>query len=821
MPDPSEPSPPRLRGLDPAGLLGVLGGARERPIIPGWEIAGVLGEGGLGLVWKARRISDSMIAAVKVPRGSEHLERLESEARVLAALDHPHIVRLLGSGALGDSGFFLAMEYIDGPALAHALPQGGFTPKRALALFHEIASAVAYAHERKIIHRDLKPGNILLDAAGRAHVADFGLARPVHERVQHLSLTHTGLIAGTAEYLPPEAYRAGYVPGVAGDVYALGVILHELLTGAPPRGAWREVSQQKRCDIRLDDVLRRALAPDPAERWTSVSEMAAALREIERTPPRYAGTPRLTPAVRVADTAWTLLGLFVLVAALGVAARVAQWRGVLPLDLVGDHGRRVGAVQAVCFLLPLLVPGALWQLARLWRFRGVPLREALPAPFGLKLGGSRTAAALVLGAQLACLLAPTLLLADTWRRTGREWIGPDVPAWRAGLAIVPEDHHELIDPWAWPARGKHYWLVERQGLPDDPLGRQLDRIDFTPGLVPWAMSACAAALALGLGGTLALAIARWWPVHRARALTTLGGACALGVITAWPRAVPPETPEEKDLREHEAMRDERRHLTRFSDEIIRALYATPPPDWERVPEDLLRHYAAEVEYYDQGRLPREDYAARVIERELSEARAQRRTVEILGFELRPNSNPRLIADFENRAALLEYTDPPSGEATATYVVRVQRGLVLPGRGLAIQRDSPQRHALYRAEPRTLPAVDARQWAARFLAALNGEPGADALDALFTPRLVLTNDGWRAGFRDQRLIDAPEYAALLRTQRPPGTQLTLSDPPGKAEMRSGARQHVHFGVRESGGREHRWSVELVFTKGGWQAVRLAF
>jgi hypothetical protein len=549
--------------------------------------------------------------------------------------------------------------------------------------------------------------------------------------------------------------------------------------------------------------------------------MAAALRAIERTPPRYAGTPLVTPAVRVADAMWTLFGLFVLVAALGVAARVAQWRGVLPLDLIGEHGRRVGAVQAVCFLLPLLVPGALWQLARLLRFRGVPLREALPSPFGLKLGGSRTAAALVLAAQLACLLAPTLLLVNIWHRIGREWIGPAVPAWRAGLAVVPEDRQEIIDPWSWPADGKHYWLVERQGRPGDLLGRQLDRIDFTPGLVPWTMCACAGVLALGIGGTLALAFARWWPHRRARALSVLGSALALGAFSSWPRHAPPETTAEKDLREHEAMREERLHLTRFSDEIIRTLYATPPPEWERVPEDLLRHYAAEVEYYDQGRLPREDFAARVIERELSEARERRRTVEILGFELRPNPNPRLIADFENRAALLEYTDPPRGDATATYVVRVQRGLVLPGRGLAIQRDSPQRYALYRAEPRALSAADAQQWAARFLAALNGEPGADALDALFTPRLVLTNDGWRAGFRDQRLIDAPEYAALLRAQRPPGTQLTLSDPPGKAKMRSGARQHVHFGVRESGGREHRWSVELVFTKGGWHAVRLAF
>ncbi len=163
MPSDPSPSDAPLRGLDPNALLSIFGeGTRPRPTIPGWEIESVLGEGGLGIVWRARRKSDGVIAAIKVPRLSaiKHLERLEHEAATLRALTHPHIVRLLESGPLEDGGMFLAMEYIDGPALSHALPLTGFDPARAFELFHQIAAATAHAHAQGVIHRDLKPANL-------------------------------------------------------------------------------------------------------------------------------------------------------------------------------------------------------------------------------------------------------------------------------------------------------------------------------------------------------------------------------------------------------------------------------------------------------------------------------------------------------------------------------------------------------------------------------------------------------------------------------------------------------------------------------------
>ncbi len=213
---------PRLNGLDPLSLTALAGGRPVRPTVPGWKLLEPLGEGGLGVVWRATRESDGTHAAIKVPRAEDVslVERLEVEARILESLDHPHIVRLLESGPLEGGSLYLALELVDGPPLSQCVPPTGYPAAEAYRLFRQISGAVAYAHSRQVLHRDLKPANILLDAAGNVRVADFGLAQSVAGRVQRLSLTLTGLVAGTAEYLPPEAYRADYKADAATDIYA-------------------------------------------------------------------------------------------------------------------------------------------------------------------------------------------------------------------------------------------------------------------------------------------------------------------------------------------------------------------------------------------------------------------------------------------------------------------------------------------------------------------------------------------------------------------------------------------------------------------------
>ena len=414
---------PRLRGLDPELLLGVLGDdARESlPRIPGWKILGVAGEGGSGIVWRAERVSDAVAAAIKIapPGEPETVARIEREAGFLRELRHPHIVELLETGALeeGDQagGLYLAMEFIDGPALVNEIPERGLPPERAFRWFREIVSAVAQAHDAGVLHRDLKPANVLVDPDGRVKVADFGLARPVHRRVHLLSLTRAGLVAGTAEYLPPEAYRGDYRPGPAADIFALGVMLHEMLTGTPPRGAWLPASTREGVDVRIDGIIRRAMDPDPEQRWPDPQAMVAALDEVLASPPRFAGAALVTFPVRVADCLWTLLGLFLFMAGTSSLLALDKAWVRLPFDLVGDHGRLIGGFHALFVLTLLGIPLGAWQIVRLWRFRHIPLREALPSPFGLRLGHSQTAAVLVFLCQLVCLLIPVVHMLALFR----------------------------------------------------------------------------------------------------------------------------------------------------------------------------------------------------------------------------------------------------------------------------------------------------------------------------------------------------------------------------------------------------------------------
>lgn len=307
----------RLRGLDPERVLGVLNDdLRESPPqIPGWHVSGAAGEGGSGIVWRAARLTDGMLAAVKIatPDDLETVERIEREAGFLRDLRHPHIVELLETGPLrhgvDEGGLFMAMEFIDGPALVHEIPEHGLPPAQALRWFSEIASAVCHAHDAGILHRDLKPANVLVAPGGHLKVADFGLARPVHRRVHMLSLTRAGLVAGTAEYLPPEAYRRDYRPHPSADIFALGVMLHEMLTGTPPRGAWQPASTREGVDVRIDAVIRRAMDPDPRQRWPDARTMVAELDAVTASPPRFAGTPLVTFPVQVADCLWTIIGL--------------------------------------------------------------------------------------------------------------------------------------------------------------------------------------------------------------------------------------------------------------------------------------------------------------------------------------------------------------------------------------------------------------------------------------------------------------------------------------------------------------------------------
>ncbi len=267
-------------------------GGADLPRIGRYRILSELGRGGMGVVYLAYDEQMRREVALKTVHGGEAahprlVERLLREARTAGALDHPGIVRIYDVGEVGGVTYF-AMAYVKGRTLRAALAAKEFpTLRDRVVALHAAAAAVAHAHERQVIHRDLKPGNILLDGEGRVHVLDFGLARHLEEGTR---ITASGESMGTPAYMPPEqALGEASKVGPAADVYALGAILYEVLTGHPPfEGAnamevlARLVHEDPRpprlLDARipedLETICLRALRREPERRYPTAGPLA-------------------------------------------------------------------------------------------------------------------------------------------------------------------------------------------------------------------------------------------------------------------------------------------------------------------------------------------------------------------------------------------------------------------------------------------------------------------------------------------------------------------------------------------------------------------
>src|SRR5260370_25880883 len=245
-------------------------------LCPQSEILGVLGQGGMGAVYKGRQPGLDRLVALKIlppeaVRDPAFAERFGREARALARLNHPNIVSVYDSGKAGDLYYFI-MEFIDGVNLRQLLRTGHIQPREALQIVPQICDALQFAHDEGIVHRDIKPENILLDKRGRVKIADFGIAKLLGGKAGDFTLTGPWQVMGTAHYMAPEQMAKPQEVDHRADIYSLGVVFYELLTGQLPIGRFAPLSKKVQIDVRLDQVVLRALESEPERRYQHVSD---------------------------------------------------------------------------------------------------------------------------------------------------------------------------------------------------------------------------------------------------------------------------------------------------------------------------------------------------------------------------------------------------------------------------------------------------------------------------------------------------------------------------------------------------------------------
>src|ERR1043166_9203040 len=257
---------------------------------PQLEILELIGQGGMGFVFKARQPKLERLVALKILPQSfstepAFAERFTREGRVLARLNHPNIVTIHDFGQ-ANGFFYLLMEYVDGVNLRQAMPAGRFSPEQALAVVPKICDALQFAHNEGILHRDIKPENILLDAKGRVKIADFGIAKLVGEPRADATRTASGALLGTPQYMAPEQLEKPSQVDHRADIFSLGVVFYEMLTGELPLGKFQPPSQKVQMDVRLDEVVLHALEKEPERRYQQVSEVKTAVETVSSNPPQ-------------------------------------------------------------------------------------------------------------------------------------------------------------------------------------------------------------------------------------------------------------------------------------------------------------------------------------------------------------------------------------------------------------------------------------------------------------------------------------------------------------------------------------------------------
>ena len=351
---------------------------------PHLEILELLGRGGMGVVYKARqRQLDRFVALKLLPPalGADpaFAERFQREAKFLAKLHHPHIVNVHDFGQAG--GFcYLLLEYVDGVNLRQAMQAGRFSPAEALAIVPQICGALQYAHEQGVLHRDIKPENILLDTQGMVKLADFGIAKllrgPGAGGRPEVTLTQEGTRLGTPHYMAPEQVENPGSVDHRADIYSLGVVFYELLTGELPLGRFAAPSSKADLDARVDAIVLRALAKERELRQQSAGQVGtevSGLGQPAQLPPLLPPGSHKPAADRPNPWPhrlfWLVMGIIVLPVAAVLAALLAPMLlshhypfGAFPASLIPVLA---GMGLAIGFILSRPKPGAT-QPRELW-----------------------------------------------------------------------------------------------------------------------------------------------------------------------------------------------------------------------------------------------------------------------------------------------------------------------------------------------------------------------------------------------------------------------------------------------------------------------
>ena len=367
-------------------------------LFPQLEILGLIGQGGMGAVYRARQKQlDRMVALKILPpdvgRSPSFSERFAREAKALAKLNHPGIVTLYEFGQVAQPStlnpqplYYFLMEFVDGMNLGQLLRAGKLAPKEALAIVPQICDALQYAHARGIVHRDIKPENILLGCEGQVKVADFGIARmvgpdamsafgvppsggPDRLKPGHPALTAADKVLGTPQYMAPEQKEHPLEVDHRADIYSLGVVFYQMLTGELPAGKFEPPSHKVQVDVRIDEIVLRALEKNPELRYQQVSEVKTLVETVATS--SSIGTPAAaSPGIGESTNAGRFNALLA-----GLLA-LLFWRSFVPRYVLFSNDAPLGIRMAEWMRLPSGLLGR-WADLNSLGFNGGSFGESL------------------------------------------------------------------------------------------------------------------------------------------------------------------------------------------------------------------------------------------------------------------------------------------------------------------------------------------------------------------------------------------------------------------------------------------------------------